>query len=50
MSGLESMYERQMRGVAIIIESLQRHLYKTRTEIQNVTLNKTTGSAENIKL
>jgi len=29
-------------------QSLQRHLYKTRTMIQNVKPNKTTGSAENM--
>lgn len=30
-------------------ESLQRHLYKERTKIQNVKPNKTIASAENIR-
>lgn len=42
------MYKRQSAGIAIGTQSLQCHPYKTRTKIQNMKPNKTTGSAENI--
>jgi len=42
------MYKRQVRGIAMGTQNLQRHLHKTLIKIQNVKPNKTTSGAENI--